>query len=264
MLTPLPIQLISTDFDGTLHSGFETPPIPVDIERVIQRLQERGAKWIINTGRDLGSLMEELTRAQLNVRPDFVVVVEREIYKLEESQFVSVDDWNSGCTRAHEELFRAVKPQIPAIEKWIKERYPAVVYEDTYSPFCLVAENTRDAEAIHDYLELFCSRVDHLTVVRNDVYARFSHVAYNKGTALAEVARRLGIARENIFAAGDHLNDLPMLSTDYARWLAAPSNAIPIVKETVRKQNGYISNQSHGYGVARGLEHFLESSGVLA
>ena len=259
----LPIQLISTDFDGTLHSDFEDPPIPVDIERVLKRLQERGVKWVINTGRDLDSLVESLTRARLSIRPDFVVVVEREIYKLEESKFVSVEDWNNGCTQAHEELFRAVRPQMPAIKNWIKERYQAVVYEDPYSPFCLIADSVRDAEAIHDYLELYCRRVDNLTVMRNDIYARFSHVAYNKGTAMAEIARRLGIAREHVFAAGDHLNDLPMLSSEYAGWLVAPVNAIPVVKETVRRQNGFVSEESHGYGVARGLEFFLEASGAL-
>lgn len=260
----LPIQLISTDFDGTLHSGFEDPPIPPDVERVIGRLQERGAKWIINTGRDLTSLIEELTKAQLSIRPDFVVVVEREIYKLEETGFTSVEEWNEGCARAHDELFRKVRPQMPEIQKWIRERYKAVVYEDPYSPFCLIAENTRDAEAIHEYLSLYCQRIDHLTVMRNDVYARFSHVAYNKGTAMAEIARRLNIPREAVFAAGDHLNDLPMLSSEYAGWLVAPVNAIPVVKETVRRQNGYVSSMSHGYGVARGLEFFLESTGVLA
>ena len=259
----LPIQLISTDFDGTLHSGFEDPPIPADIERVIKRLQERGAKWIINTGRDLDSLVGELTKAQLGIRPDFVVVVEREIYKLQETSFVSVEDWNNGCTRAHEELFKAVRPEMPAIQRWIKERYSAVVYEDVYSPFCLIAENASDAEAIHDYLEVYCRRIDGLTVMRNDIYARFSHVAFNKGTAMAEIARRLGIAREHVFAAGDHLNDLPMLTNEYARWLVAPVNAIPVVKEAVQRQNGYVSHESHGYGVARGLEFFLESSGVL-
>ncbi len=260
----LPIQLISTDFDGTLHSGFEDPPIPVDIERIIRRLQERGAKWIINTGRDLTSLMEELAKAKLSIRPDFVVVVEREIYTLAESGFTPVEDWNDGCARAHENLFRQVREEMPAIHQWVKDRYKAVVYEDPYSPFCLVAENVRDAEEIHEYLSLFCQRVDHLTVMRNDVYARFSHVAYNKGTALAEIARRQEISRDQVFAAGDHLNDLPMLSTEYARWLAAPVNAIPAVKEAVLRQHGYVSHQSHGYGVARGLEFFLESSGVLA
>jgi HAD superfamily hydrolase (TIGR01484 family) len=257
----LPIQLISTDFDGTLHSGFENPPIPADIERIIKRLQQRGAKWVINTGRDL---MEELTKAQLSIRPDFVVVVEREIYKLEESGLTPVAEWNQGCANAHEQLFRQVRPQMPEIQKWIRERYKAVVYEDPYSPFCLIAENVRDAEEIHDYLSLYCQRVDNLTVMRNDIYARFSHVAYNKGTAMAEIARRLGISRDQVFAAGDHLNDLPMLKTEYARWLVAPVNAIPVVKEAVRRQKGYVSHQSHGYGVARGLEYFLESSGVLA
>jgi hypothetical protein len=260
---PLPIQLISTDFDGTLHSGFESPPIPRDIERVIGQLQKRGAKWVINTGRDLTSLMQELAKAQLSIRPDFVVVVEREIYKLEESDVAPVAEWNNACTEAHSKLFKEVAPHIPEIQRWIGSRYKATVYADAYSPFCLIADCPGDAEEIHDYLSVYCERINGLTVMRNDVYARFSHVAYNKGTAMAEIARRLGIAREQVFAAGDHLNDLPMLSREYAGWLVCPVNAIPIVKETVLRQNGYVSQQSHGYGVARGLEHFLESSGVL-
>jgi ribosome-binding factor A len=35
--------------------------------------------------------------------------------------------------------------------------------------------------------------VPSLTVVRNDIYARFCHVAYNKGSALAEIARRINL-----------------------------------------------------------------------
>src|SRR5687767_4364664 len=140
----LPIQLISTDFDGTLHSDFESPPIPADIERVIGHLQKRGAKWVINTGRDLTSLMHELVKAKLSVRPDFVVVVEREIYKLEESEIIAVEEWNSACTKAHADLFQQVRPHMPEIEDWIRSRYKAVVYEDLYSPFCLIAENTCD------------------------------------------------------------------------------------------------------------------------
>jgi hydroxymethylpyrimidine pyrophosphatase-like HAD family hydrolase len=93
--------------------------------------------------------------------------------------------------------------------------------------------------------------------VRNDVYARFSHEAYNKGTALAELTRRLGLDSETVFAAGDHLNDLPMLSRVHARWLAAPSNAVEAVKKAVRGQEGYVSELSHGRGVAEAMKHFL-------
>src|ERR1043165_3198036 len=130
----LPSQLISTDFDGTLHSGYETPPIPVDIEHVIGRLQKRGAKGVINTGRDVTSWMQELPSAQLSIRPDFVVVVEREIYKLEESEFVSVEDWNRACTDAHAELFRQVGRPVPEIGKWGRAHYRATGYAASHTP----------------------------------------------------------------------------------------------------------------------------------
>src|SRR6266705_1676221 len=75
----LPIRLISTDFDGTLHAECENPPVPHDLQQLIGELQRQGAKWVINTGRDLSSLMEGIARARLSIRPDYVVVVEREI-----------------------------------------------------------------------------------------------------------------------------------------------------------------------------------------
>src|ERR1019366_9106863 len=59
----LPIRLISTDFDGTLFAEFESPPIPEPVQELIGELQSRGAKWGINTGRDMSSLMEALARA---------------------------------------------------------------------------------------------------------------------------------------------------------------------------------------------------------
>ena len=74
----LPIQLISTDFDGTLHADHEQPPVPVRLQELIGDLQRRGAKWVINTGRDLSSLMEGLGRARLSIQPDWLVTVERE------------------------------------------------------------------------------------------------------------------------------------------------------------------------------------------
>ena len=260
----LPIQLISTDFDGTLHADFETPAVPHDLQDLIGDLQKKGAKWVINTGRDLSSLLEALARAHLSVRPDYLVVVEREIYAHEKSQYVGWEDWNRTCTQAHADLFARVRADLPQLVAWVNERFDASVYEDSYSPFCLIAEDNKDAEVIHEYLKAYCAQVPRLTVVRNDVYARFCHEAYSKGTTLSEIARRLGVGRDYVLAAGDHLNDLPMLSHEHARWLVAPSNAIELVKQAVRRQEGYVSDEPHGYGVARGLEFFLETTGRLA
>jgi hypothetical protein len=49
-----------------------------------------------------------------------------------------------------------------------------------------------------------------------------------------------------------------MLSGDYAACTVCPDNAIPLIKELVRKTGGYISHQPWGHGVARGLEHYLQ------
>ena len=256
----LPIKLISTDFDGTLFAEFENPPIPEPVETIIGELQSRGAKWVINTGRDMSSLMEALARAGISVEPDYLVLVEREIYCHTDSQYVGLEEWNAACARAHTELFARIRADLPRIVAWISARFHARLYEDAYSPFCLIAGNNGDADVIHEYLADYCRTIPGLTLVRNDVYARFSHEAFNKGTALAELTRRLGLTADRVFAAGDQLNDLPMLSRRYARWLTAPGNAIESVKKAVRDQEGHVSHLSHGNGVAEGLETCLANA----
>ena len=255
----LPIQILSTDFDGTLFAEFENPPIPERLQRLIATLQAGGAKWVINTGRDMSSLMEALGRANIEIEPDYLVLVEREIYCHKESCYLGLDDWNSACARAHAEIFERVAQDLPRIVEWVNRRFHARIYEDPYSPFCLIAGNNGDADVIHAYLEDYCRTVPNLTVVRNDVYARFSHQAYNKGTGLAELGRRLGVAPSGIMAVGDHLNDLPMLSRQFAAMLAAPGNAVELVKRQVQAEQGYVSQQRHGDGVADAIKYYLET-----
>jgi HAD superfamily hydrolase (TIGR01484 family) len=256
----LTIKLISTDFDGTLFAEFENPPIPKSLESLLGDLQAHGAKWVINTGRDMSSLMEALARARISIQPDYLVLVEREIYLHDGVRYAPLEEWNAACARDHAELFGRVRVEVPALVEWVNARFRATVYQDAYSPFCLIAGNNGDADEIHEHLIEFAGRFPQLAIVRNDVYARFSHAAYNKGTALRELMRRHGFAASEVFAAGDHLNDLPMLSTDHARWLAAPQNAIEPVKDAVRRQNGYVSRLTHGAGVAEGLEYALQNS----
>lgn len=256
----MPIKLISTDFDGTLMAEFESPPVPPALQSLIGQLQARGAKWVINTGRDLSSLLETLGRARLSIKPDFLVVVEREIYRHHDSEYVEDQRWNRACDAAHAVLFERVREDVPRLRAWVEARFEATIYEDAYSPFCLIAERNQDADVIYDYLTSYCLQVPKLNVVRNDIYARFCHEAYNKGTALAEIAGQLHVTAAETFAAGDHLNDLPMLSLRYARYLAAPGNAIDIVKAAVRQQNGHVSELTHGHGVAEGLQAFLDGT----
>ncbi len=254
------IKLISTDFDGTLFAEFENPPVPVKLQNLIGELQAGGATWVINTGRDLSSLLETTGRARLTVKPDWIVIVEREIYRHHDSEYVEDLPWNKASRQAHAELFRQVHGDLPRLRQWVEARFKATIYEDIYSPFCFIAESNADAEAIHLYLDGYCREVPTLTVVRNDVYARLSHEAFNKGTALSEIARQLGINASETFAVGDHLNDVHMLERRHANWLAAPANAVETVKTLVRRQEGHVSQFHCGHGVADALEAVVKKA----
>jgi HAD superfamily hydrolase (TIGR01484 family) len=251
------LKLISTDFDGTLFAEFENPPVPKKLQDLIGRLQAAGATWVINTGRDLSSLLESMGRAHLAIKPDFVVIVEREIYRRNQTEFVEDKPWNKASRAAHAELFRRVHGDLPRLRAWVESRFKATIYEDIFSPFCFIAESYAEAETISEYLGEYCRSVPNLAVVRNDVYARLSHEAFNKVTALAEIGRQLGITSEQTFAIGDHLNDVPMLSRKYARWLGAPSNAIALIKSLVSGQEGHVSELHCGHGVAEALERAI-------
>jgi len=257
----MPIQLLSTDFDGTVFAEFEQPPVPRELQDLIAQLQAAGVIWLINTGRDMAALMECLGRGHLVVRPDYLVLVEREIYRREDGRYVAVEDWNQRCRQDHEKLFQCVRRDLPALQHWINQRFDATVYEDLYSPLCMIAANSQDADTIVDYLDAYARSVPGLSIVRNDVYARFSHSAYSKGTALGEIQRLLDLSPESTLAAGDHYNDLPMLSALYARHLLAPANAIEPVRDAVLSQGGFVSQALCGQGVLDGLRRLLDPSG---
>src|SRR5215472_16322699 len=120
-----PLKLISTDFDGTVFAEFENPPFPVELQQLIGDLQAGGAKWVINTGRDMSSLMESLGRAGVSIKPDYLILVEREIYTHKDSCYLGLEEWNATCARAHAELFARVHNDLPRIINWIGARFRA-------------------------------------------------------------------------------------------------------------------------------------------
>jgi HAD superfamily hydrolase (TIGR01484 family) len=254
------IKVICTDFDGTVFAEFEHRPIPDCLVEQIAQLQSQGAKWIINTGRDLSSLMEALGRAHIPIQPDYLVLVEREIYVHNGSSYRGLQRWNDACQTEHNHLFRQVRLEVPSLTTWIAGNHEATIYEDAFSPFCLIAGSGEEADRIHEFLEDFASQIPCLTVVRNDVYMRFCHSSYNKGTALSEICELLGVPSTETFVVGDHFNDLPMLQRHRAAWLAAPANAIPAVQEVVREQGGYISRLKMGEGVSEALAWCLDET----
>ncbi len=254
------LRLISTDFDGTIHEDFDHAPFAPGFEDRIAEFQSRGTLWAINTGREMASLMESLGRAGARVRPDYLVLVEREIYRNEHGHFVPVEPWNSACTRDHAALFLQLKSEIAFKLEDLSNRFDASFYSDPWSPLCVIARSNPQMDTIESELADMCRAHPGLAAVRNDIYIRLSHVGYTKGTALGELQRLLGITPAETFAAGDHFNDLPMLDSRYARHLVAPSNAMPSVREQVLKHGGRVMPQRAGAAVLAALADHVPAS----
>jgi len=70
----------------------------------------------------------------------------------------------------------------------------------------------------------------------------------SKGNALAAVAERLGVARDEVMAVGDGMNDMSMLT-----W-AGTSFAMAQASEVLRKAATYVTTEGPGDGVAEALE----------
>ena len=253
----LPLQLVCTDFDGTIHTELESPTVAQEFQDLIGELQARGVPWVVNTGRGLADLLHEMARSKLFVAPDYLVVVEREIYRREGDRYVAHAEWNDRCARTHEDLFAQLRPELPSWFEWVNGNFVAEVYEDPWSPFCLVAASTNDALEIVEHVEMRCRAWPEVTVVANHVYARLSHVDYHKGSALREVAGLCGAEPAGTFIAGDHWNDLPMLRRELGHWLVAPANAMDEVKLAVEAAGGWVLPGRAGRAVAAGLRRCL-------
>lgn len=250
------VRLLSTDFDGTIHEDFADAPVPAPLQARFAALQARGVLWVINTGRDLASLLESIGRAHMTVRPDYVVAVEREVFRFREHRYEPLEPWHSNCIRDHAQLFGELAVEIGALMRHLSAKYDATFYSDTWSPLCVIARNNAQMDAIQVELDAFTGTDGTLVSVRNDVYVRLSHRGYSKGTALREIARLSGISPAQTLVAGDHLNDIPMLDRSVAHTIVSPANAIPSIKAHVLNQGGYIAGKPCGHGILEALDHF--------
>jgi len=105
----------------------------------------------------------------------------------------------------------------------------------------LAAENEEEMEHIARFVEQARTAHPKFDYQRNGIYLRFCHSDYHKGAALAELARLIDVPRDNIFAAGDHHNDISMLDGKVAAMPSCPANAIAEVQSAVDAANARVS-----------------------
>jgi HAD superfamily hydrolase (TIGR01484 family) len=253
------IRLLSLDFDGTLVSHVSEPVLDERCMQLIRDLQSDGALFSINTGRSVDLLESGLTDFELPMRPDFILTTEREVFRPGDNgeKWKPFGDWNARCARDHAELFSSAQSVLAEVVDFVTQKTKAQLIYHSQGLEGLRAESAEEMDRIVEFIERAGAKEPKFNYQRNTIYLRFCHADYHKGAALAELARLIDIPRENIFAAGDHHNDISMLNGEVAAMPACPANAIEEVKTAVRNAGGYVAERQHGAGVHEALKHFL-------
>ncbi len=255
------IQLLSLDFDGTLVSHASETALDRQCMELIRELQDAGAMWAINTGRSVDLLESGLANFEFQIRPDFILTMERDVFRPggNGEKWEPFGDWNDRCARDHAELFSSAQPVLAEVIDFVTQETKARLIYDSDRLEGLAAENEEEMELIAKFIQETRAGHPKFDYQRNGIYLRFCHADYHKGAALAELARLVGVSRDNIFAAGDHHNDIAMLDGRVAAMPSCPANAIPQVQNAVRNAGGYVARQEHGAGVYEALRYFAKS-----
>jgi HAD superfamily hydrolase (TIGR01484 family) len=255
------MKLLSTDFDGTLvESGSDGRCAPA-FAAALDDHARRGGLWAINTGRSLEHTLEGLAQFRPPVAPDFLLTNERDVYCRNGAGWIAHGTWNETCRLRHTRLFQEAEKIFSFVKK-LNAALPhfTILYEDDL-PAGLITTTEEVMEKVAAEITEAAAHHPDFAFQRNSIYLRFCHREYHKGSALAELCRLESLSREDVFAAGDNLNDLSMLDGTHAVFTACPANAHPLVKQTVQTAGGYIAQASFGAGIAEALRHFETKKG---
>lgn len=251
------MQLLSTDFDGTLVGFPQRLSCPEPLSDALVASRTSNVAWVINTGRSLEHLEEGLEAFAAPHAPDYAIVNERHIYELRGREWVAVGDWNDRCDEEHHRLGQLSAPALRQILRHAARSLSFEILQEGGYPIGVITRDEDTMEKLVRQLSLLAGEHPDFDFQRNAIYLRFSHRSYTKGTSLAELARFLQLPRAGILAVGDNHNDLSMLDGTHAGMVACPVNAVEEIRRAVRAADGFVSAQPDALGTAEAIFYYL-------
>lgn len=265
------IKLIASDMDGTLLN--DRKELPADFFDVLCRLEERGIKFTVASGRSYDAVAH-LFPEEYRSRLDFICDNGANIYhEGKQARYTPLE------RATFEQLIRAcdeigglrvlvcagkgtyhleAEPDFTAeIAKYYKNHIPCddllsvddVIYKVAV---CDLQGTEKHAKPAIDAL-----MGDKLNVqVSGPIWMDVMSAGVNKGSALAQLAELLGIDSSEVMAFGDYLNDAEMLS--YAGWSFAMENGHP----DVRRIAAYTAGSNNDNGVLKAVRRYALGESV--
>lgn len=271
------IKMIAMDFDWTLldHTGGKKY-IPARTMELIGRLIERGIQVGIDSGRQAEALLDTLRLSGVQPArpfPSFFMDQENFIYWNrghrdperdydwdKDGMFVSQGEDNDRVQKANDVFCRRLAGKAGDMMRQIDQKGWPVERWILFSQFGMEI-HFGDVDCAQQAIEFFkgyFTPEDNASLHRNTSIVNVVPAGSGKGAALLRAARYCGFAPREVLAIGDSLNDSSMLSGEYGFLSGCVGNADPIVKELVRQNNGYVSDQQAGEGVYDVIRHYAE------
>jgi Cof subfamily protein (haloacid dehalogenase superfamily) len=237
-------KLLALDLDGTtLDAGLNINP---EVTQAITAAQAQGVRVTIATGRMFGSTVPYARLLNIHdplicyqgalIRdPDSDEIIQHvvtpgdlaaeAIEMLQERDIFTIAYIDERlCAAEHRRELDAYLQWHPeGIEVVIDPALAALARERPPTKLLFVSEPPIVEREVARMAEHFAGR---LSAVRShSLFGELTALGISKGSALAALAARLDIAREQVVAIGDHENDLPMI--EWAGLGLAMGNAIP-------------------------------------
>ncbi len=255
------IRLLSTDFDGTLIGHPSDGRCIPALARALAGFKASGGLWAVNTGRSLAHAIEGLEIFHAPVEPDFFLTHERELYHRDPAtgKWQDFGDWNRVARERHAELFHRSGTIFAQLQAFVAGMPDVTLIEEDGHTAGLITSDETTMALVAKGLDALRADFPDFSYQRNTIYLRFCHADYHKGSVLRELCRLLAVPAAEVFAAGDHFNDLSMLDPKVAGHLACPANAIAEVKSAVTAAGGWVSGRRFGEGIAAALAAVLRA-----
>ncbi|MFD2159186.1 HAD family hydrolase [Rubritalea tangerina] len=251
--------ILSFDFDGTLFLPENEVSLEPIFYETIAGLRDEGWLWAINTGRSLLYMLEGFQQGGFPFAPDFLVAREREIYTAGDQfgRWHRVEEWHAHYMRDMAHFMEESAEFIEMMKRYIEDETAAQWIEEEGDPAGIIASSEDEMLGIAAFVEQERQSYGLVGVLRNSIYMRFTHKDYHKGSSLQELARRVGVPVEQVFAIGDGHNDIDKLHPEVAGMIACVSNSQEEVKEYVRGHGGYVAEGHGSLGSVEALRHYL-------
>ena len=261
---PKPVQLCCFDFDGTLVDRDHEPGFDPSLGQHLREFQAQGGRWAVNTGRSLAHTLDGLLSYRVTPMPDFIIAREHEIYARNPvGRWADLGEWNARCRKVHGRFFRQHRHFLADVRAFIEKTALGAWMDAPSDPAGIITHAEEGMQQVIDFVEERRLRWPEVGYQRNTIYLRFTHRDFHKGSALAELARQLGLPASALFAAGDNYNDLSMLRRSVAHHLACPANALEAVQAQVTAEGGFLMNAPASRGMAQAIGALFGNADVL-